>query len=38
VEGGGSVLGTEGSSTAAPIASRILRQYFGLPAQAPAPK
>ena len=38
VEGGASVLGTEGSSTAAPIAARILRQYFGLPAPAPAAK
>lgn len=32
VEGGSSVRGTEGSSTAAPIAAQILRYYFGLPA------
>lgn len=31
VEGGVSVLGGEGSGTAAPIAAQILRHYFGLP-------
>jgi len=38
VEGGSSVLGTEGSSTAAPIAAKILRHYFGLPVPASGSK
>ncbi len=35
VEGGTSVVGGEGSGTAAPIGAQILRAYFGLPMPAP---
>jgi len=33
VEGGASVIGGEGSGTAAPIAAQIMRYYFGLPTE-----